>query len=43
VISIEGKVDPALEEKLVEIAAKCPVHRTLEAASAVITKIQSQG
>ena len=43
VISIEGKVDLGLEEKLVEIAAKCPVHRTLEAASAVITKIQSQG
>jgi uncharacterized OsmC-like protein/alpha-beta hydrolase superfamily lysophospholipase len=43
VISIEGKVDQGLEEKLVEIAAKCPVHRTLEAASAVITKIQSQG
>src|SRR5262249_45635040 len=40
VISIEGKVDPGLEEKLLEIAAKCPVHRTLEASSAVITKIQ---
>jgi uncharacterized OsmC-like protein/pimeloyl-ACP methyl ester carboxylesterase len=43
VISIEGKVDPGLEEKLAEIAAKCPVHRTLEATSAVITKIQLQG
>jgi putative redox protein len=42
VISIEGKVDRGLEEKLVEIAAKCPVHRTLEASSAVITKIQLQ-
>jgi len=43
VISTEGKLDPGLEAKLVEIAGKCPVHRTLEAASAVITKIQSQG
>jgi putative redox protein len=43
VISIEGKIDRGLEEKLVEIAAKCPVHRTLEATSAVITKIQSHG
>jgi uncharacterized OsmC-like protein/pimeloyl-ACP methyl ester carboxylesterase len=43
VISIEGKVDPGLEKKLAEIAAKCPVHRTLEATSAVITKIQLQG
>jgi putative redox protein len=42
VISIEGKVDPGLEEKLAEIAAKCPVHRTLEATSAIITKFQLQ-
>src|SRR5215813_12693307 len=43
VISIEGKVDPDLGQKLAEIAGKCPVHRTLEATSAVITKIQLQG
>ena len=43
VISIEGKVDLGLEEKLGEIAAKCPVHRTLEATSAIVTKIQLQG
>src|SRR5262252_2016512 len=43
VISIEGKVDPGLGQKLAEIAGKCPVHRTLEATSAVITKIQLQG
>jgi uncharacterized OsmC-like protein/alpha/beta superfamily hydrolase len=42
VISIEGKVDPGLEEKLAEIADKCPVHRTLEATSAIITKVQLQ-
>ena len=42
VISVEGKIDPVLGEKLVEIAAKCPVHRTLETTSAVITTVQSQ-
>ena len=39
VISIEGGVDATLTDKLIEIAGKCPVHRTLEARSAVITKI----
>ena len=40
VISIEGGVDATLmADKLIEIAGKCPVHRTLEARSAVITKI----
>ena len=32
-------VDPALAAKLVEIAGKCPVHRTLEAGAAVVTKV----
>lgn len=39
VISVDGVVDAAVREKLVEIAGKCPVHRTLEASSAVVTKI----
>ena len=39
VISVEGPVDPALGDKLIEIAGKCPVHRTLEGASAVVTTI----
>ena len=39
VIAVEGDVDGALRDKLVEIADKCPVHRTLETASAVVTKI----
>ncbi len=30
---------PAMAEKLIEIAGKCPVHRTLEALSAVVTKV----
>jgi uncharacterized OsmC-like protein/alpha/beta superfamily hydrolase len=38
-IHIEGGFDPALEEKVVEIAGKCPVHRTLEKGSAVVTKL----
>ena len=39
VISVEGGVDAALVDKLIEIAAKCPVHRTLEAGSAIVTKV----
>lgn len=38
-IAIEGDVDAALRDKLIEIADKCPVHRTLEAASAVVTRV----
>ena len=39
VISVDGGVDAALATKLVEIASKCPVHRTLEAGAAVVTKV----
>lgn len=39
IISVEGELDAALRDKLVEIAGKCPVHRTLEAGSAVVTRI----
>jgi putative redox protein len=42
VISVEGNVDAAVRERLVEIANKCPVHRTLEAGAAVVTKIVSK-
>ncbi|MBX9587688.1 MAG: OsmC family protein [Hyphomonadaceae bacterium] len=38
-ITVEGHVDAGLKDKLVEIAGKCPVHRTLEAASAVVTTV----
>jgi uncharacterized OsmC-like protein/alpha/beta superfamily hydrolase len=38
-ISIDGPVDADLGTRLVEIAGKCPVHRTLEASSAVTTKL----
>ena len=39
VISVEGDVDPAVRDKLIEIAGKCPVHRTLEHTSAVVTRV----
>lgn len=38
-ISIEGDVDPALHKKLLEIADKCPVHKTIEGTASVVTKI----
>jgi uncharacterized OsmC-like protein/alpha-beta hydrolase superfamily lysophospholipase len=38
-ISVDGGVDAALADKLIEIAGKCPVHRTLEAGAAVVTKV----
>ncbi|MEM1040551.1 MAG: bifunctional alpha/beta hydrolase/OsmC family protein [Pseudomonadota bacterium] len=36
-IDIEGGVPDGLDDKLLEIADKCPVHRTLEASSMVAT------
>jgi putative redox protein len=39
-ISVEGNIDAGVREKLVEIANKCPVHRTLEAGAAVATKVE---
>jgi putative redox protein len=42
-ISVEGGVDAVTAGKLVEIAEKCPVHRTLEAGSAVATRVLSEG
>lgn len=38
-ISIEGEVDPALHQKLLEIADKCPVHKTIEGKASVVTRI----
>jgi len=38
-ISIEGGIPAGLADKIVEIAGKCPVHRTLEASSAVVTRL----
>lgn len=41
VISVEGEPDAALRAKLLEIAGKCPVHRTLEAGSTVVTTVEA--
>ena len=38
-ISVEGGVDAETGERLVEIADKCPVHRTLENGPAVVTRL----
>lgn len=39
-IAVEGGVPQELEDKIVEIAGKCPVHRTLEHASKVRTELK---
>lgn len=39
IISVDGEISPELQDKLEEIAGKCPVHRTLEAEAAVVTKV----
>ncbi|MDX2289965.1 MAG: bifunctional alpha/beta hydrolase/OsmC family protein [Hyphomicrobiaceae bacterium] len=39
VIRIDADISPELEAKLVEIAGKCPVHRTLEQQAAVHTTV----
>ena len=41
-ISIEGGAPDGMEAKLLEIADKCPVHKTLEASSVVATSISEQ-
>ncbi|MCC0020504.1 MAG: OsmC family protein [Nitratireductor sp.] len=38
-ITVEGTNDPEILEKLLEIADKCPVHRTLNSKSSVTTAI----
>ncbi|MDD9910880.1 MAG: bifunctional alpha/beta hydrolase/OsmC family protein [Ahrensia sp.] len=40
VITVEGGVSDEMQAKLLEIADKCPVHRTLEATSAIATRVQ---
>jgi uncharacterized OsmC-like protein len=42
VIAVEGTLAPDLRAKLKEIADKCPVHRTLEASSAVVTRLEGE-
>ncbi|PHR17460.1 MAG: osmotically inducible protein C [Hoeflea sp.] len=40
VISIDGGTPEGLADKIVEIAGKCPVHRTLEHGAKVVTKLR---
>jgi len=42
VIRIEGEIDVALADKVLEIAGKCPVHRTLESGAAVVTRVATE-
>jgi putative redox protein len=39
-ISMEGNLDAEQRERLLEIAERCPVHRTLEAGSAIETRLK---
>jgi putative redox protein len=39
-IAIDGDIAPELAEKIEEIANKCPVHRTLEGSSKVVTVVE---
>jgi uncharacterized OsmC-like protein/alpha/beta superfamily hydrolase len=39
IIRVSGGIDPGLEAKIVEIAGKCPVSRTLEQGSAIVTRV----
>jgi putative redox protein len=38
VIAMEGDLDPEQRKKLLEIADKCPVHRTLTSEIHIVTK-----
>jgi len=37
-VSLKGDLDEAQRARMLEIADKCPVHRTLEAGSDILTK-----
>ncbi|WP_299937070.1 bifunctional alpha/beta hydrolase/OsmC family protein [uncultured Nitratireductor sp.] len=40
VIDVEGDISEELRDKLIEIAGKCPVHRTLESVAHVHTRVR---
>ncbi|MEO4044635.1 alpha/beta fold hydrolase [Hoeflea sp. CAU 1731] len=40
VISIEPDIPASLHDKMIEIAGKCPVHRTLESTSHIATRVK---
>jgi len=39
VVTVDGATDPALQTKILEIANKCPVHRTLERGARVDSRV----
>ncbi|MGE3628208.1 MAG: alpha/beta fold hydrolase [Hyphomicrobiales bacterium] len=42
-LRVEGDLDGAARTKLLEIADKCPVHRTLEQSSVIVTHLHEPG
>jgi len=38
-ITLKGRLDPEQRQRLLEIADKCPVHRTLEASAEIVTEL----
>jgi uncharacterized OsmC-like protein/alpha/beta superfamily hydrolase len=42
VLSVDGDVSEQLRGKLLEIAGKCPVHKTLEKSSVVVTRLKGE-
>jgi putative redox protein len=42
-LSIEGEIDDEQRARLLDIADKCPVHRTLESEVVVTTKLEDRG
>lgn len=43
VIAVDGALSDDMRDKLLEIAGKCPVHRTLKSSSTVKTRIEEPG
>lgn len=41
IITITGNIDEKQRSRMIEIADKCPVHRTLEASSDILTREKS--
>jgi putative redox protein len=41
VIELTGDLDEATRQRLLEIADKCPVHRTLESENLIVTELAS--
>lgn len=40
IITIDGDLEPEVRARMLEIADKCPVHRTLESGAAIVTRAE---